>query len=660
MHQVLLCVDRTDARHRLRQILEKKTDYDVECADAEADLDPSFDCYIVDDVGLSRRRSELSTIRDESSPIERPVLRLYDDDDSTSLDGDDLVTDFIRTPIQEGVLSVRLDRAMDHRRRSTELARRRTEVDRLAQINQLLREVNHTLAQTDSRAEIESTVCELLAASERYLGAWIGRLDDEQGVEPTAWAWFDDGRDNELPFAEGDLPEDQLGEEPLRSRRSKVVTGADQLPETPVDGHELASLASVSIEFRNEQYGLLSVYSADPDAFDGSLERAIEIIGETTGYAIHTVESRNELRRFREAVDQSGHSIYITATDGTIQYVNPAFERQTGYDAEEAVDRTPAILKSGLHGKEFYRDLWGTILDGNIWESEVVNRRKDGRLYYVTQTITPITDEDGDIRYFVAINNEITDRIVREQQNQVLNRILRHNLRNQLNVVSGHTELIESRAAGDESIEQHINTIRQTVTNLLDVGQKADQSTTVLEDPIPRQPQAVCSIVQRQASTLESDHPDVSITVDTPSKEISVRAKIERVVEEVLENAVEHNHRSKPRIDIAVEPLHGDRVRIAIDDDGPGVPEDEREVIEEGEETPLYHGSGLGLWIVHWAVTLAGGDVHIDTASGGGTRIEMTFPIAATDPPNGPRMNGDDGEYSRSDTDIDRTMENES
>ncbi|MFP4626478.1 MAG: PAS domain S-box protein, partial [archaeon] len=565
-------MDRTDARGRLREILESSGEYEVVFVDSERELDPSIDCCIVDRKALSRHRSQLSTLRDTSSPGECPVLLVSTPDELSELVGDDLVSDFVRMPIQEDALSVRLDRALERPRRARELDRKRSEVERLAQINQLLQEVNHTLAKTDSRAEIESTVCELLAASDRYLGACIGRFDDEQGIKPTEWAWLNDAIREERPSVTGHRTDESPDGESLRSRRSRVVTDGDPTVETATDGHELASIASVPIAFRDEQYGVLTVYSADPDAFEGRLERAIEIIGETTGYAIHAVEARTELGRFREAVEGSGHSIYITATDGTIQYVNPAFEAQTGYDAGEAIGQTPAILKSGLHDKAFYTDLWGTILGGEVWESEVVNRRKDGRLYYVTQTITPITDDDGDVRFFVAINNEITDRIVREQQNQVLNRILRHNLRNQLNVISGHTELIESRAAGDDSIEQHVNTIRETVLNLLDVGQKADQSTTVLEDPIPRQPQPVCSIVQRQASTLESDHPDVSITAETPSKEISVRAKIERVVEEVLENAVEHNHRSTPRIDIAVEPLDGDRVRIAIDDDGPGIP----------------------------------------------------------------------------------------
>lgn len=117
-----------------------------------------------------------------------------------------------------------------------------------------------------------------------------------------------------------------------------------------------------------------------------------------------------ELQTFREAVENAGHAICWTDAQGTIQYVNPVFEAETGYGAAELVGKNPRLLKSGEHDETFYADLWETITAGDVWESEIINERKDGTQYVVEQTIAPITNDDGEVRRFVAVNNEITDR----------------------------------------------------------------------------------------------------------------------------------------------------------------------------------------------------------------------------------------------------------
>ncbi|GGL21088.1 hypothetical protein GCM10009037_00470 [Halarchaeum grantii] len=121
-------------------------------------------------------------------------------------------------------------------------------------------------------------------------------------------------------------------------------------------------------------------------------------------------ESENATARaFREAVECSGHSIYWTDTTGRIEYVNDAFEKQTGYAADEAVGNNANILQSGVHDDRFYERLWDTILSGEVWEGEIVNERKDGERYVARQTISPVTDDDGDVVRFVAVNEDVTD-----------------------------------------------------------------------------------------------------------------------------------------------------------------------------------------------------------------------------------------------------------
>jgi len=151
-----------------------------------------------------------------------------------------------------------------------------------------------------------------------------------------------------------------------------------------------------------------------PDGTVRTVRERAEVVRDDDGEAVamngtvqdvtERVERRRDLQAFREAVEHAGHSIYWTDPDGTIRYVNPAFERITGYSREEAVGATPRILKSGVHDEAFYAALWDTISAGEVWEHDLVNSRKDGTRYAVHQTIAPVTSDDGDVVRYVAVN----------------------------------------------------------------------------------------------------------------------------------------------------------------------------------------------------------------------------------------------------------------
>ena len=121
-------------------------------------------------------------------------------------------------------------------------------------------------------------------------------------------------------------------------------------------------------------------------------------------------ERERKLEQFREAVEQTAHAVYITDTDGTIEYVNPAFEAVTGYSEAEAVGATPQILQSGEYDEAFYEEFWETILSGEQWKDEIIDQRADGEQITLEQTIAPIMDEDGRHERFVAVAQDITER----------------------------------------------------------------------------------------------------------------------------------------------------------------------------------------------------------------------------------------------------------
>ncbi len=127
-------------------------------------------------------------------------------------------------------------------------------------------------------------------------------------------------------------------------------------------------------------------------------------------YTIERTRAADELRLQRTALVSAANAIVMTRADGTIQWVNPAFTKLTGYSAEEAIGQNPRLLKSGRQDAAFYKALWETLLAGRAWQGELVNRRKDGRLYSEEMTITPVRGAGGAITHFIAIKQDVTDR----------------------------------------------------------------------------------------------------------------------------------------------------------------------------------------------------------------------------------------------------------
>ncbi len=127
------------------------------------------------------------------------------------------------------------------------------------------------------------------------------------------------------------------------------------------------------------------------------------------------IQAEEALRLHSAAIASAADAIVITDRSGEIQWVNPAFTGLTGYSASEVIGRNPRLLKSGVHEYDFYRCLWETILAGETWRGEMVNRHKDGSLYTEQTSITPVRDAAGAITHFVSIHQDITERKRTEQ-----------------------------------------------------------------------------------------------------------------------------------------------------------------------------------------------------------------------------------------------------
>ncbi|MFB6219580.1 MAG: sensor histidine kinase [Halobacteriaceae archaeon] len=217
----------------------------------------------------------------------------------------------------------------------------------------------------------------------------------------------------------------------------------------------------------------------------------------------------------------------------------------------------------------------------------------------------------------------------RRDELQLLHRVLRHNLRNDLNVVHGYVDLVREnlQAGSDRSrCERVLSTVRE-MEQYVEQAQRIRQVTATAAD---RRTLDLAEAVPR----LAGDHPlaaDADVTVSVPGEaEVEVNPVFEEALAELVRNAVRHSDADTPAVDIEVDPDRGPEgtTEVTVADDGPGIPDTEVAALREGEEAPLVHLSGVGLWFVDWVVEHSGGDLEIADARGGGAAVRVYLPDA--------------------------------
>lgn len=336
-----------------------------------------------------------------------------------------------------------------------------------------------------------------------------------------------------------------------------------------------------------------------------------------------------DLSLFKTQAEESEKAIVITNSEGAIQYVNPAFERVNGYTVDEAIGRNPRILKSGQHPEEFYAELWETITAGEVWEAELVNKTKHGELYEAKHTIAPVTNADGDITHFVGIAEDITEDVLTSQTVGVLNRVMQHNLRNALNVIDGHAELLETEELDPEARQASVEAIRDHAASMQKVAEKTAEIRSIWNQAEEHEMWESFDIAA-VVGTYQRQYRDAEISCrleDTGDVPIRNAALFEKALDEAVTNAIEHTDQSPAKVKITFHRDPGDdQFRMTVADTGPGIPELERQAIKSGEETPLGHSLGIGLWMMEWITTTLGGELTIADNEPRGSVVTFHLP----------------------------------
>jgi PAS domain S-box-containing protein len=362
------------------------------------------------------------------------------------------------------------------------------------------------------------------------------------------------------------------------------------------------------------------------------------------------------------ALEAAANAIVITDRDGTIQWANKAFGILSGYTVDEIIGLNPRdIIRSGKHSKEFFKNLWETILNNQVWSGEIINRRKDGTFYYEYLTITPVPDKDGVLQHFIAVKQDITGRKKAEEElvnakekAEESNRLksaflatMNHELRTPLNHVMGFSDLILSEKSLDNIIH-YAQIIYKSGENLLEIIEDIFDLAIAEQSEIKVRQETIKCV-----DLFLSNKSILTEILDTSGKKEQIKLvfnpaqnflnkyittdknKINQVLINLFKNAVKFTNSGE--IEFGIQMKESGWITFYVRDTGIGITKDKHELIFEffrqvdDSDTRLYGGVGIGLAISKKIAEVMKGSLSLESEQGNGSIFYFTIPIEILD-----------------------------
>jgi PAS domain S-box-containing protein len=284
-------------------------------------------------------------------------------------------------------------------------------------------QISRSIVRVKEPARLYQSMCDVAVEIGRFAVAWVGLLDGESGdVRPVAANGVDLGR---WPFDVVNTRNGAFRRGLVASaiRTEKVVASEDLSTDERWLGvreqlldHGFSSIAAVPFRLKGQTIGVLVLASHGTGFFRSVSEIGLlDEMGLDISFALDTlaVEVEHEradeqMRRLAAAIEQSTEAVVMTDVAGRIEYVNPAFERVSGYSRAEVLGQNPRILKSGVHDEAFYDAMWASLSSGNVFVGDLTNRHKDGSLFEEEAVISPVRDRSGKITSYVSVKRDVT------------------------------------------------------------------------------------------------------------------------------------------------------------------------------------------------------------------------------------------------------------
>jgi len=364
-------------------------------------------------------------------------------------------------------------------------------------------------------------------------------------------------------------------------------------------------------------------------------------------------QTEEELLNLRAAIEQSANTIIITDSKGVIEYVNPAFEKSTGYSSAEVVGKHSRLLKSGKQDAAFYRDLWETITSGGTWRGQFHNKRKGGAFYWDLATISPVTNNQGEIVRFIGIKEDIsTIKSLEFSLHEELHRAkvathaksdflanMSHEIRTPINGIIGMTDLLLTTP---QTPEQHVyaesihscgDSLLAIINDILDFS-KVEAGKLVLESLDFDIRTTIEHTIEILAIRAQQKGIDVvyMIAEEIPKILRGDPSRLRQILFNLVGNAIKFTHRGgvTVKLDLLDETDASVTLRVAVADTGIGIPEDKQEAvfsqfIQADQSTARqYGGTGLGLAICRQLVHLFQGEMSLTSEEGKGSTFCFT------------------------------------
>jgi PAS domain S-box-containing protein len=547
-------------------------------------------------------------------------------------------------------------------RRALEETHRRT--DRALR---LLTRCNQAVVRATSVVGLFREICKVMVESGGYRMCWVGlpEHDARKSVRPVAHAGHEDGylKAVEIVWSDTILGRGPTGTA-IRTRRPVVgrdFAGDPDLAPWRAESMQRGYRTSVALPLAHEgqELGVLTMYSAVPETFDAEELGILDQLTKDLSYGVHALRRRTENERLTTAIEQAAEAVVVSDLKGNILYVNPAFEKVTGYTRAEALGQNPRMLKSGEQDASFYQALWDTIVGGKTWRGRLVNRTKAGARYTEEASISPVHNASGAIVSYVAVKRDITRdlaleaQLLQSQKMEGIGRLaggVAHDFNNLLSVVLGSAEFALESLREDDPLREELLEIQKA-------GQRAAALTRQLLafsrkqvlQPKPLQLNDVVGDLEKMLRRVLGEDIDLVQELAPDLGQITADpGQIEQVIVNLAVNSRDampdggkltittaNVDFSEGQAEALAGAAPGPYVMVSVKDSGGGMEQATVARIFEPFFTTKEagKGTGLGLSTVYGIVKQSGGVVDVASTPGEGTTFSVYLPREITSGP---------------------------
>ncbi len=506
--------------------------------------------------------------------------------------------------------------------------------------------------------EVFSYIFDLLARVVHYDSVSIQLLSEGQILFAAGRGFTDMRRAHEI-IRESLLPsiEERWGEP---HQRVMVISDTEHDPRwhTLPGSESVRSWVGAALRVKGRLLGILNVDSLTPHAYNEATGETVAAFANQAAIAIENAQLHDAVRRYAEELegrvadrtlelererkrtsailDAAGEGIMFTNLKGSIEYMNAAMERLTGFTAEETLEQNARLWQSGITPVSFYQRMWHTISRGEIWRGELVNRRKDGTLYDAALTIAPVFDIDGKISGYVGVQSDISHQKELERLKDEFVSNVSHELRTPIANVKLYISLLTR--GKPEKYNEYLQTLRREAARLEKlIEDLLDLSRLDLgRQPISLAPtdvnQLAAQLIGDRTALAASRQLLIDYRAETPLPfALADPAMLSQVVSNLLTNAINYTAEGG-MITVATATRARDEqswITITIQDTGPGIsPHDRAHIFErfyrgEAGRKSGAPGTGLGLAISAQIMNKLGGSITADSQLGEGAAFTV-------------------------------------